>query len=156
MLPPLTAMIAGNAPGTGKNGMRPTWHDYFFEIAQTVAKRATCDRAHVGCVIVSKDHQILSTGYNGSLPGAPHCDEVGHYMVDGHCVRTNHAEINAIAQAAKHGHSISDAVAYVTHKPCLQCARTLIASGIAYIYYDVAYGNQDYGQLEPYITSYKR
>ena len=75
---------------------RPSWDEYFMQIAQVVATRATCDRRHVGAVIV-RDRTILSTGYNGSIRGLPHCDEVGHLMEDGHCVRTVHAEANAVA-----------------------------------------------------------
>ena len=81
------------------------WDDYFMRIAEVVASRATCDRKHVGAVIV-RDRTILSTGYNGSIRGLPHCDEVGHLMEDGHCVATIHAEANAIIQAAKNGVSI--------------------------------------------------
>ena len=81
---------------------RVSWETYFMNIAQEVATRSTCDRKHVGAVIV-RDKTILSTGYNGSIKGLPHCDEAGHEMVEGHCVRTTHAEANAIVQAAKNG-----------------------------------------------------
>ena len=87
---------------TDPNRRRPSWDDYFMGITQQVAKRSTCDRARVGAIIV-KDRRILTTGYNGSPAGLPHCDEIGHLMVDGHCVRTLHAEQNAIIQAALHG-----------------------------------------------------
>lgn len=122
---------------------RPTWNSYFMQIADTVATRATCDRAKVGCVIV-KDKQIMATGYNGSVPGAPHCDDAGHLMVDNHCLRTVHSEINAISQAAKAGANLSDTVAYVTHKPCLPCAKALVAAGVKHVYYATHYGNQEY------------
>ena len=81
---------------------RPSWDEYFLEIAKVVAQRSTCDRANVGAVI-ARNKVILSTGYNGAPRGLPHCDDVGHEIVDGHCVRTIHAEANAIAQAARNG-----------------------------------------------------
>jgi dCMP deaminase len=104
------------------------------QIAFTVAQRSTCDRAHVGCVLV-RDRRILTTGYNGSPAGLPHCDDVGHLLVDGHCVRTLHAEQNAIIQAALHGVGIQNATAYVTHQPCLTCAKMLINAGISRVVY---------------------
>lgn len=113
---------------------RPTWDEYFMQIAFTVAQRSTCDRAHVGCVLV-RDRRILTTGYNGSPAGLPHCDDVGHLLVDGHCVRTLHAEQNAIIQAALHGVGIQNATAYVTHQPCLTCAKMLINAGISRVVY---------------------
>jgi dCMP deaminase len=84
---------------------------------------------HCGCVIV-KERNILATGYNGSLPGLPHCEDVGCLIVDHHCVRTNHAEINALCQAARHGVNLTHATAYVTNMPCTNCAKALIAAGI--------------------------
>lgn len=113
---------------------RPTWDEYFLDIAFSVAERSTCDRAHVGAVLV-RDRRILTTGYNGSPAGLPHCDEVGHLLVDGHCVRTLHAEQNAIIQAALHGVSTEGATAYVTHQPCLTCAKMLINAGIKRVVY---------------------
>lgn len=118
---------------------RKSWRDYFMAIAHTVATRSTCNRAHVGCVLV-KDRRILTTGYNGSLPGEPHCDDVGHDMLGGHCRRTVHAEINAIAQAAKHGISVAGATAFVTHKPCPHCEKALLSAGIVEVEFDVNYG----------------
>jgi dCMP deaminase len=108
---------------------RPSWDDYFMDITQQVAKRSTCDRARVGAVIV-KERRILTTGYNGSPAGLPHCDEIGHLMVAGHCVRTLHAEQNAIIQAALHGVSVAGSTMYVTHQPCLTCAKMIINAGI--------------------------
>jgi dCMP deaminase len=104
------------------------------QIAFTVAQRSTCDRAHVGAVLV-RDRRILTTGYNGSPAGLPHCDDAGHLMIDGHCVRTLHAEQNAIIQAALHGVSIQGATAYVTHQPCLTCAKMIINAGIQRVIY---------------------
>lgn len=118
--------------------LRVNWHQYFMNIAEQVATRSTCDRKHIGAVIV-RDKTILSTGYNGSIRGAPHCDDVGHDMENGHCVRTVHAEANAVAQAAKHGISIDGAEIYVTASPCLSCFKLLANSGIKVIYYKEFY-----------------
>ena len=104
---------------------RPSWDSYFMKIAAAVSERSTCDRAMVGCVLV-RDKRILTTGFNGSPAGQEHCDEAGHLMVDGHCVRTIHAETNAIIQAALHGVSTRDAICYVTHLPCINCTKALI------------------------------
>lgn len=117
---------------------RPTWTQYFLNLAAVVATRATCDRAHVGCVLV-RDRRVLATGYNGSVSGAEHCDDVGHYMVDGHCVRTVHDAANALAQAARHGVSTEGATAYVTHCPCLNCAKQLASSGVREVYASQSY-----------------
>ena len=117
---------------------RPIWSEYFMEIAHTVATRATCDRGRSGCVIV-KDKQILVTGYVGAPRGLPHCDDVGHLFkkviheddkVSQHCVRTVHAEQNAIAQAARLGISIDGATLYCKMTPCRTCAMLLINCGI--------------------------
>lgn len=118
--------------------MRDSWNEYFMKIAHMVATRATCDRAHVGAVIV-KEKNIIATGYNGSMVGIEHCDNAGHQMRDGHCIRTVHAEVNAICQAAKHGHSIKNATLYVTHFPCWNCFKMVVNAGIRRIYYENAY-----------------
>ncbi|GAB4313041.1 MAG: ComE operon protein 2 [Candidatus Sumerlaeia bacterium] len=111
------------------------------KIARVVASRSTCDRKFVGAVIV-RDKTILSTGYNGSIRGLPHCDEVGHDMVDGHCVRTVHAEANAIVQAAKNGVAIDGAEIYITASPCWNCFKLIANSGIRHIYYASDYGDE--------------
>lgn len=117
---------------------RPSWDEYFMEIANAVSKRATCDRGRTGCVIV-RDRQILVTGYVGAPKGFPHCDEVGHQMkqtvhedghITNHCVRTVHAEQNAICQAAKRGISLDGATLYCRMTPCRVCAMMLINCGI--------------------------
>lgn len=117
---------------------RPSWDEYFMEIAHTVSKRATCDRGRSGCVI-ARDRQILVTGYVGSPIGLPHCDDAGHQMKktlheDGHttmhCVRTVHAEQNAICQAARLGISIAGATLYCRMTPCRVCAMLIINCGI--------------------------
>ena len=120
---------------------RVDWHEYFMSIAEQVATRSTCDRKNVGAIIV-RDKVILSTGYNGSLRGAPHCDEVGHDMDNGHCVRTVHAEANAVAQAAKNGVNISGSEIYVTASPCLTCFKLIANCGIATIYYKEFYRDE--------------
>lgn len=108
------------------------------DIAEVVATRATCDRKHVGAVIV-RDKTLLSTGYNGSIRGLPHCDEAGHLMEDGHCVRTTHAEANAIVQAARNGVRIEGAGIYVSASPCWGCFRLIANAGITRICYGEFY-----------------
>lgn len=118
--------------------MRPNWDTYFMQIAHAVSTRSTCDRAHVGAVLVL-EKRMLSAGFNGSPSGLDHCDEVGHLMVNDHCVRTIHAEANAIIQAALHGVSTKGATCYVTYFPCLSCTKMLINAGISRIVYDIDY-----------------
>ncbi|MCS7106465.1 MAG: cytidine/deoxycytidylate deaminase family protein [Candidatus Aenigmarchaeota archaeon] len=118
---------------------RPDWDEYFLEIAKVVGTRATCDRGRNGAVIV-KDRRILTTGYVGAPSGLPHCDDVGHLLVETvdpatgkkkkHCIRTTHAEQNAIVQAALHGVSTKDATLYVKFVPCFTCAKMIINAGI--------------------------
>lgn len=112
--------------------------NFFIRFALDLSKRSTCDRAHVGCCIV-KDNRIISTGYNGSLPGKEHCDDVGHLLLDGHCIRTIHAEMNAISFAVKQGISLEGSHIFVTHSPCIICTKLIISSGIKKIYYNVPY-----------------
>ena len=113
---------------------RPSWDEYFMGITFEVARRSTCNRAQVGAIIV-RDKRILTTGYNGSPTGLPHCTEAGCLIVNGHCVRTLHAEQNAIIQAALHGVSTDGATIYVTHQPCLICAKMIINAGISRVVY---------------------
>ena len=117
---------------------RPSWDEYFMEVARAIAKRATCDRGRSGCVI-ARDKQILVTGYVGSPVGFPHCDDVGHQLkkvihedgtITQHCVRTVHAEQNAICQAARLGISIEGGTLYCKMTPCRTCAMLLINCGI--------------------------
>ena len=117
---------------------RSSWDQYFMDIARQVATRATCDRKHVGAVLV-RDRTILSTGYNGSIRGMPHCDEVGHMMENGHCVATVHAEANAILQAAKNGVRIDGATLYTTASPCWPCFKLIANSGCVRIVYGEFY-----------------
>ena len=117
---------------------RVSWENYFMNIAREVSTRSTCDRKHVGAVIV-REKTILSTGYNGSIKGLPHCDEVGCEMVDGHCIRTTHAEANAIVQAAKNGVEINSSEIYVTASPCYNCFKLIANAGIKTIFYKEFY-----------------
>jgi len=118
--------------------VRPSWDDYFLEVARAIAKRSTCDRGRIGCVI-ARNKQLLVTGYAGAPAGLPHCDDIGHQFKktiheDGratmHCVRTVHAEQNAICQAAKLGVSIDKATIYLQMTPCRVCAMLIINAGI--------------------------
>lgn len=118
--------------------VRSDWDSYFMEIAKVVSSRATCDRKLVGAVIV-RDRIILSTGYNGSIRGLPHCSEAGHMMEDGHCVATIHAEANAILQAARSGVSIEGGTIYTTASPCWPCFKMIANAGIRRIVFGEFY-----------------
>lgn len=121
--------------------MRKNWDEYFMDIARMAATRSTCDRKHVGAVIV-RERAILSTGYNGSVPGAPHCDDVGHEMENGHCVRTVHAEANAIIQAARNGVRTDRATIYTTASPCFSCFKLIVGAGIETIVFGEMYRDE--------------
>lgn len=123
---------------TSEHSKRLSWDDYFLQVADTISKRATCDRGQSGCVIAI-NNQILAAGYVGSPPGFPHCEDVGHHYkkvkhedgsVTEHCVRTIHAEQNAICQAARRGLSIDGATLYTRMTPCRVCAMLIISCGI--------------------------
>ena len=120
---------------------RVSWENYFMNIAREVSTRATCDRKMVGAVIV-RGKTILSTGYNGSLRGLQHCDEVGHEMENGHCVRTVHAEANAIVHAARHGIIVEGAEIFITASPCYNCFKLIVNAGIIKIYYGEFYRDE--------------
>lgn len=115
--------------------MRKSWDEYFIDIAKQVASRSTCPRASVGAIIV-RDRRIIATGYNGSAPGEPHCTDISCLMVDNHCIRTIHAETNAVAQAAKFGISTDGATLYFWADPsrpiesCINCRKVMRAAGI--------------------------
>ena len=117
---------------------RPSWDDYFMRIAKEVSTRSTCNRKKVGAVIV-RDKTILSTGYNGSIRGLTHCDKGGHMIENGHCVRTVHAEVNAIAQAARNGVRIDEATLYTTSSPCWSCFKVMVNSGIGRVFFGEFY-----------------
>ncbi len=120
---------------------RASWDTYFMSIAQVVATRSTCPRKFVGSVIV-RNRIILSTGYNGSIRGMPHCSDVGHMMEDNHCVATIHAEANAIIQAARSGVTIDGATIYVTASPCWSCFKQIANAGIVRICYGEFYRDE--------------
>lgn len=120
---------------------RVSWDRYFMDIARVVSSRSTCDRKLVGAVIV-RDKTILSTGYNGSIRGLPHCSEAGHMMENGHCVGTIHAEANAIVQAAKNGVMIDGATIYVTASPCWSCFKQIANAGLRRIVYGEFYRDE--------------
>lgn len=120
---------------------RKDWDLYFMDIAEKVAERSTCDRLSVGCVIV-KNRRIVSTGYNGSISGTEHCDDVGHlYNDQGRCIRTIHAEQNAILFAERD--ELKGATVYCTHQPCENCAKLLVQAGVKRIVYKHEYRNKD-------------
>jgi dCMP deaminase len=130
-----------------KKYKRPSWDDYFMEVTNAIGRRGTCDRGRSGCII-AKDKQILATGYVGSPAGFPHCDEAGHDLrktleengsISLHCVRTVHAEQNAICQAAKRGTPIDGATVYCKMTPCRTCAMLLINCGIKRVYAEKKY-----------------
>lgn len=122
--------------------MRDSWDKFFMKIAREVATRATCDRKHVGCLLV-KDNHILATGYNGSIPGQPHCTDAGCIVIDGSCLRTTHAEQNAIAHASKFGIGINGATAYITCEPCWTCFKLLLTCNIERIVFCDSYNSDN-------------
>lgn len=123
---------------------RPSWDEYFVEMAHVVAKRATCDRKHVGAILVDQKHRIVATGYNGSPRNTPHCDEVGHELkvFEGRpsCVRTLHAESNAIDYA---GELAEGCTIYTTVVPCYDCAKRIANAGIKRVVYEEYYQSRN-------------
>ncbi|WP_017472634.1 ComE operon protein 2 [Amphibacillus jilinensis] len=124
---------------------RISWHQYFMAQSHLLALRSTCERLTVGATIV-RDKRIIAGGYNGSVSGSAHCIDEGCYVIDGHCVRTVHAEMNAILQCAKFGVPTDGSEIYVTHFPCLQCCKSIIQAGIKTVYYASDYKNHSYAQ----------
>ena len=125
---------------TAEFSRRPSWDEYFMATATLIASRSNCERLNVGCVLVSsgeRKNRLIAAGYNGWLPGTPHASR----MRDGHEQATVHAEQNAIADAARRGSSVDGCTAYVTHYPCINCAKILAAAGIAEIKYHDDYHN---------------
>ncbi|UJL44897.1 ComE operon protein 2 [Virgibacillus sp. NKC19-16] len=122
---------------------RIAWNQYFMAQSHLLALRSTCPRLMVGATIV-REKRIIAGGYNGSVSGSVHCMDEGCYVIDGHCVRTVHAEANALLQCAKFGVPTENADLYVTHFPCLQCCKQLIQSGINTVYYAEDYKNHSY------------
>ncbi len=121
---------------TGEAGplARPDWETYFLAMADLVATRSTCLRRQVGAVLV-REERVIATGYNGSLRGRPHCADVGCLMVDGHCRRTVHAELNALLQCAFYGSASQGSVLFCTTLPCLDCAKALVQAGVRRVVY---------------------
>jgi dCMP deaminase len=118
--------------------------EYFLQMAEVVCKRGTCPRARVGCVLV-KDKRVFSTGFNGALPGESHCEDVGCELINKHCVRTVHAEMNAVVQAAKYGSQSTDGMTvYTTHSPCQLCFKILAAAGTKRIVAREEYRSADF------------
>ena len=124
---------------------RISWDEYVMAQSHLLSLRSTCSRLSVGATIV-KDKRIVSGGYNGSIKGDEHCIDVGCKVVEGHCVRTIHAEINAILQCSKFGVGTEGATIYVTHFPCLNCTKSIIQAGIKEICYANDYRNNEYAQ----------
>lgn len=139
--------------------IRPTWNEYYFEVMHAISKRATCGRGRSGCVIV-KDNHIVSTGYVGAPTGLPSCDEIGHFIqeviesdgtVGQHCIRTVHAEQNAICQAAKLGIAICDAELYCSMTPCKTCAMLIIQCGIKKVHCLAHYPHKEIEESTLYL-----
>jgi len=122
---------------------RISWNEYFMAQSELLALRSTCTRLAVGATIV-RDKRIIAGGYNGSIAGGVHCIDEGCYVIDNHCVRTIHAEMNAILQCAKFGVPTDGADIYVTHFPCLQCCKAIVQAGIKTVYYEMDYKNHSY------------
>ncbi|MGO5434766.1 ComE operon protein 2 [Enterococcus cecorum] len=122
---------------------RIPWNQYFMAQAVLLSLRSTCTRLEVGATLV-KDRRIIAGGYNGAVSGDNHCIDHGCYVVDGHCIRTIHAEMNALLQCAKLGISTDGAEIYVTHFPCLHCTKAILQAGIKKIYYLHDYHNDPY------------
>lgn len=142
MREPVTAVSLVDAvdAAVGELRERPTWDQYFMSTALLIASRSSCERLHVGCVLVSggpQANRIVAAGYNGHLPGAPHVSR----MHDGHEQGTVHAEQNAIADAARRGVALAGATAYVSHYPCINCAKIMAAAGIQAVKYHHDYRN---------------
>jgi dCMP deaminase len=131
---------------------RPDWDTYFMRAAYLAATRATCDRKHVGALIVDPYHRIVATGYNGAPSGMPSCDEVGHELHDNHCVRSLHAESNAIDFA---GRMAMGCTIYVTVTPCFDCAKRIIGVGITHVVWDEFYQSRygKSGTVAEYLAS---
>lgn len=119
---------------------RISWEQYFIAQARIAALRSTCTRLMVGAVIV-RENRIIASGYNGSVSDGDHCIDDGCYVVEGHCVRTIHAEANALLQCAKFGVPTNGTTLYATHFPCLQCTKQIIQAGVKEIYYEEDYRN---------------
>ncbi|MDP8206772.1 MAG: dCMP deaminase family protein [Candidatus Electryonea clarkiae] len=130
------------------------WQKRFIDLARFWAQFMTCDRAHVGAVIV-RDKRVIASGYGGAPSGSHTCDQVGHAIFKGHCVRTVHAEMNAIAQAARFGPSVDGCDIYCTLMPCWNCAKMISAVGIARVYYEDVYHPEEWDFYKPLYENLK-
>ncbi len=128
---------------SGGKDARIPWDQYFMAQAVLLSLRSTCTRLEVGATLV-KDKRIIAGGYNGAVSGDVHCIDEGCYVVDGHCIRTLHAEVNALLQCAKLGISADQSEIYVTHFPCLNCTKALLQAGVKKIHYLHDYRNDEY------------
>lgn len=128
---------------SSKSHFRPSWDDYFMAMTRLVATRSNCDRLAAGAILV-KDNRIIATGYNGAPPGLPHCDDVGHLMEGGHCVRTIHGEHNVLLQVARlQGASTEGATLYSKYAPCIHCAKYIVACGIKRVVFSKIYRHSE-------------
>ena len=126
--------------------------EYFMGIAEMVARRSTCPRLSVGAVVIDGRNRILGTGYNGSPPGHPHCHHVGCKMLEGHCIRTIHAEVNAITYLTV-GSSADTLTMYSTHRPCFECLKVIVSKGITVIKYREEYTDQKWEIIKDEYTT---
>lgn len=143
----LHQLFLGESGEEPKKLMRKSWHEYFIGIAEMVATRATCPRLSVGAVIVDINNKIVSTGYNGSPSGTPHCTQNGCAIYNGHCIRTIHAEANAILTSKS---DLFECTIYCTHEPCVECAKMISQAGISSIYFKKSYHNNDKLSVMPF------
>ncbi len=119
---------------------RPSWDEYFMSICEAVSTRATCNRKHVGSIIV-KNNRVISTGYNGALAGTPSCDDAGHIIENSHCIKVSHSEANAVYYAARYGVALEGSTIYINTYPCWECFKAIASVGIERIVYKDEYRN---------------
>lgn len=132
--------VSGTSSQKGKRkSIRPEWDEFWFSLALFYSTRGTCDRLRAACVLVDKNKRLVGAGYNGSLPGEGHCDEIGHFIADGHCIRTLHAEVNAILHSTG---NLEGATAYLIGTPCVDCTKKLLSKGVKKILYTRDYDNK--------------
>jgi len=126
---------------------RPSWHEFWFMQAMIYSTRATCDRLRTACILV-QDKRIIGAGYNGSPPGLPHCDDVGHLIIDSHCERTLHAEVNALRLAQLNQTPVKGCTAYVLNTPCIRCAHHLVTAGVKEVFFLQGYNSRGLAYLQ--------
>lgn len=127
---------------SNSKNIRPSWDEFWFTLALFYSTRGTCDRLRTACLLVNKNNKLISAGYNGSLPGHPHCDEVGHLLIGGHCLRTLHAEVNAILHNAG---DLDGASAYMLGIPCIDCVKKLLSKNVKRILFTEYFDNKERG-----------